>query len=70
MNSVSVNVRGVRRNVFLGRQIAPNKWRARVVVDSDNVPSGRTSVRGVYQVYANGAKRFVPTNSSAKSLLR
>lgn len=62
---LTATVRGVRRTVLLGDQIAPNKWRARIVAKSDAVPSGRTTVRGVYQRYANGSGRFTPTNSSA-----
>ena len=62
-NAVMVNVRGKRRKVFLEAQLGPSKWRARIRMSGDYA-----SIRGIFQVYSNGAKRFTPTGSNGKYL--
>lgn len=64
MNSVIASVKGKRRFVYLLKQLAPNKWHAKIYVNH-NGKGKQTSVRGTYQVYANGARRFTPTGKNA-----
>lgn len=68
MEKTSAVVRGVNRNVYLIRQLADNKWRAKVYVDVANVANGRTSVGGVFQIYKNGSRRFTPTGKNGNLL--
>lgn len=62
-NSVMVNVYGKQRKVFLEKEMSQSKWRARV-----RMPGDGSSVRGIFQVYKNGHKRFTPTGSNGKYL--
>lgn len=63
MNSVMVSVNGKLKKIFLEKQISEGKWRARA-----RMPGDGASIRGVYQVYKNGAKRFTPTGPNGKYL--
>lgn len=63
-NSVKLRVRGVERTVYLENQIGPNRWTARLYLGSH--PS--KTVRGIFQVYSNGTRRFLPRGTNADML--
>lgn len=62
--SVLVNVRGVERRAYLGRELGKNKWKAQVYI---NDAGRRTSVTGTLSVNTNGVKRFVPSASAVNA---
>lgn len=68
MKKMQARVRGVNRTIYLGSRISDNKWRAKVYVDCENGPGRQTSVAGIFQIYANGARRFTPTGLRSDAL--
>lgn len=64
--SLEVNVRGVRRTVYLNKVLGNNRWSAQIYV---NDGAFRTSVTGVLSVTRNGVRRFVPSENSVNSAL-
>ena len=61
MVKLEMTVRGVTRNVYLEKQVAPKKWRARTYVG----PRSKTTVSGFVTMNSNGVNRFTPVGVNA-----
>lgn len=68
-NKVNVNFRGQQRTVYLENNLGGGKYSARMYTN-DSTPRRKTTrprrtVRGLFQVYSNGSKRFLPRGENA-----
>lgn len=61
MKKVEMTVRGQTRNVYLEKALGNGKWNARTYTGYRS----RVTVSGIYQKYANGTQRFIPTGVNA-----
>ena len=61
MEKVTMQVRGVQRNVYIEKNLGGGKYAARTYVG----PRSRTTVSGTVRKYINGALRFTPEGVNA-----